>query len=36
MDCSVGASATDIILGTASIVSGATVSISSFTLTHPQ
>lgn len=36
IDCTVGASATDIVLSTATINSGNTVSISSFTLTHPQ
>ncbi len=35
-DCTVGSSGTDIVLSTASINSGNTVSISSFTLTHPQ
>ncbi len=35
-DCTVGSSGTDIVLSTAVITSGNTVSISSYTLTHPQ
>jgi hypothetical protein len=35
IDCSVGTSASDIILGSTSITGGNTVSLTSFTLTHP-